>query len=380
MAAGLLYGLASWIRTKYWIDDDELRVDKGVIARQSRRIRIDRLQGVDIVQPLVARFFGLAELRFDVASGSDREGVARVPAPPGGAGPAGHAAAPARRPPRGRRAVAGPRTTAGCTAASPERELARLDLGLLVASLVLSPEAIITALAVARHRWGLPRDRHVRCRRRARAGGDRLRARDQPGSSPPTTASGSAESPAGLHVSRGLTSLSSQTIALRRVQGLVLSEPWLWRHFGWAKLEVSVAGYGSSSEADKAQPSSTLMPVAPRAQCVALLDHVLGGSADSSVATIALTPAALAGQVAGAAHLLVARVRPRRPDRREPARAPGPASRRGPARAGAVGAARAGAAAAALGLADLEVDSPPGPVRVQGHQRDAASTPGSTAA
>ncbi len=38
-----------------------------MICRQSRRIRIDRLQGIDIVQPLVARLFGLAELRMDVA-------------------------------------------------------------------------------------------------------------------------------------------------------------------------------------------------------------------------------------------------------------------------------------------------------------------------
>ena len=71
--AGLVYGAASWVRTKYWIEADELRVDTGVVARQSRRIRIDRLQGIDIVQPFVARLFGLAELSMDVA-GSGREG------------------------------------------------------------------------------------------------------------------------------------------------------------------------------------------------------------------------------------------------------------------------------------------------------------------
>ena len=47
-----MYGVASWVRTKYWIDGDELRIDTGVVVRQSRRIRIDRLQGIDIVQPL----------------------------------------------------------------------------------------------------------------------------------------------------------------------------------------------------------------------------------------------------------------------------------------------------------------------------------------
>ena len=68
-----VYGAASWLRTKYWIEADELRVDTGVVSRQSRRIRVDRLQGIDISQPFVARLFGLAELKMDVAGGG-REG------------------------------------------------------------------------------------------------------------------------------------------------------------------------------------------------------------------------------------------------------------------------------------------------------------------
>ncbi|MGZ8744738.1 MAG: PH domain-containing protein, partial [Nocardioides sp.] len=73
LGAGAVYGYASWLRTRYWIEGDELRIDTGVIYHQSRRIRIDRLQGIDIVQPFVARLFGLAELKMDVAGG-DREG------------------------------------------------------------------------------------------------------------------------------------------------------------------------------------------------------------------------------------------------------------------------------------------------------------------
>ena len=71
---GGVYGAVSWLRTTFWIEADELRVDTGVLSRQSRRIRIDRLQGVDIVQPFVARILGLAELRMDVAGGNAREG------------------------------------------------------------------------------------------------------------------------------------------------------------------------------------------------------------------------------------------------------------------------------------------------------------------
>src|SRR3712207_274545 len=78
LVAGLVYGTASWVRTRYWITEAELRIDTGVLGRRSRRIRIDRLQGFDIVQPLVARLLGLAELKFDVASGSDQIGRAHV--------------------------------------------------------------------------------------------------------------------------------------------------------------------------------------------------------------------------------------------------------------------------------------------------------------
>ena len=79
LAAGALYGVVSWLRTRYWIEADELRVDTGVVVRQSRRIRVDRLQGIDIAQPFVARLFGLAELKMDVAGGGNEGSLAFLP-------------------------------------------------------------------------------------------------------------------------------------------------------------------------------------------------------------------------------------------------------------------------------------------------------------
>ena len=163
---GVLGGL-SWWRTKYWIEGDELRVDTGVVSRQSRRIRVDRLQGIDVVQPLVARLFGLAELKMDVAGGGAREGslaflplaeahrlresllarrdAARVDHDPGsvarpGVQPAARTGAPSGAEPgvqlgddaRGR-------TAPGVVS---ERVVARLDLTTLVMSMLLSPETI----------------------------------------------------------------------------------------------------------------------------------------------------------------------------------------------------------------------------------------------
>jgi putative membrane protein len=48
-------------------------------------------------------------------------------------------------------------------------------------------------------------------------------------------------------------------------------EPWLWRPKGWCKVEVNVAGYAGEGQ-DKV---SVLLPVAPKAQALALLGRVL---------------------------------------------------------------------------------------------------------
>ena len=374
LAAGGVYGFASWVRTKYWIDGEELRIDKGVLVRQSRRIRIDRLQGIDIVQPLLARVFRLAELRFDVASGSDREGaLAFLPHDEALAlrsvllerrddlrsGPSSPPVLPGRSTASAQPAVAAQPV--------PERQLARLDLGLLLGSLLFSTETLLLGGAAAflgtlflltgSFTFGggvVP----------AVAGlaftlGKKLTA---------YYGFTVADSPGGLHVRRGLTALSSQTIAPVRVQGLVVSEPLLWRPFGWAKLDVSVAGY-QVTDPDLAQASSTLMPVAPREEVFRLVQHVLGGRDVTAVPVTApprqarwLAPLTSWAMALGQdPDLLVSRrgcwvrrldVVPQ--ERVQSVRiSQGPAQRR-------------------LGLADVHIDSPPGPVKVRGEQRHAA--------
>jgi putative membrane protein len=67
------YGWLAWRSTRYGIVDGDLRHEQGILFRRSRRIRLDRLQSVDVVRPLVARALGLAELRLEVAGGSSPE-------------------------------------------------------------------------------------------------------------------------------------------------------------------------------------------------------------------------------------------------------------------------------------------------------------------
>src|SRR3982751_4832065 len=51
IAAG--YGYVAWRFTHYLIDGGDLRLETGVLFRRSRRVRLDRLQAVDVVRPLV---------------------------------------------------------------------------------------------------------------------------------------------------------------------------------------------------------------------------------------------------------------------------------------------------------------------------------------
>ena len=62
-------GFFSWYFTRFVIDDEELRIETGAIFKKSKKIPFERLQSVDIIQPLAARIFGLAELRLEAGAG-----------------------------------------------------------------------------------------------------------------------------------------------------------------------------------------------------------------------------------------------------------------------------------------------------------------------
>lgn len=373
LVAGAAYGLVSWLVTKYWIDDAELRIDSGVLFRRSRRIRIDRLQGVDIVQPLVARLLGLAELRFDVAGGKREGSLAFLP----------HSQALAFRqvllerrddlrhePSPGLQSAGQESEQRGpyVAQAAPqgERVLARLDLGRLLLSLVLSQEMLWVLVVVAAFgvTFGLTGSFAV-----------------MGGIAPAVLALGIAlvrrltasygfvvaRSPQGLHIRRGLTSLSSQTISVARIQGVVVHEPLLWRSAGWARLEVSVAGYESGS-GDQAEASSVLMPVAPVGEVLDLARTVLGRDVTSVPLTRApkrarwLAPLSAWTLALGQdTDLLVSRrgFWSRRLDVVPHARVQSVRLAQGPVRR-------------RLALADVLVDSPPGPVQVRGPLREPA--------
>src|SRR5690625_2741242 len=68
-----LFGIAvawlSWFVTRYTLGEQAVQLRSGVLWRNRRQARLDRLQAVDVVQPFLARLVGLAELRIGGAGG-----------------------------------------------------------------------------------------------------------------------------------------------------------------------------------------------------------------------------------------------------------------------------------------------------------------------
>ena len=67
----VLYTFLQWRVTAYALTDSALWFRKGILNRNQRHARLDRIQAVDITQPVLARLVGLGKLDVEVAGGSD---------------------------------------------------------------------------------------------------------------------------------------------------------------------------------------------------------------------------------------------------------------------------------------------------------------------
>ncbi len=65
--------VVAWLRQRWWVEDDKLRVRSGLFQIDDRTIPTDRIQRVDRNQTLASRFLGLYELKAETAGGSGSE-------------------------------------------------------------------------------------------------------------------------------------------------------------------------------------------------------------------------------------------------------------------------------------------------------------------
>lgn len=259
---GLLIGLWSWWFTRYVIDGDELRVDTGLLFKRTRHIRLSRLQAIDVVQPLVARLLGLAELRLEVAGGGAAEG--RLAYLSEDKATALRAELLAR--------AAGVRPDAPT---APEDLLVKVPVSAVILSLLLTiwipvilvGIAVCVVVAIVLREPGVI----VPLIPVVLAFGT-VAWRELEGAFDFTV----AESPDGLRLRHGLLARRSQTVPPGRVQALRIFQPYLWRHRDWVRVQINVAGYAGGNDAAQKQ-TSVLLPVAPRATALAVIGRILPG-------------------------------------------------------------------------------------------------------
>lgn len=71
--AALAFAWLAWARTTYCVGANDIRVTRGVLARDSRAVPYDRIQDVSLEQGLASRLLGLVEVRFETGAGGKDE-------------------------------------------------------------------------------------------------------------------------------------------------------------------------------------------------------------------------------------------------------------------------------------------------------------------
>jgi len=263
----------SWRMTRFRVTEEALEIHHGVLVRSQRRARLDRLQAVDVVQPLIARLVGLARLTLEVAGGSDSKITLSYLTEAQANSLRNHLLARA----------AGLRYETDEAPEAPEHQVLQVPVSRLVGSLLLSSAAgiavcIVIGLAVATvisRQFGpiaaiLPAMLAIVGLLWHRfSGGFAFRL---------------ATSPDGLRLRHGLLEQRAQTVPPGRVQAIGLDQPLLWRSADWWSVRVNIAGYGGSRESENST-ESVLLPVGTREEAIQVLALVapdLGVSADEN--------------------------------------------------------------------------------------------------
>jgi putative membrane protein len=319
IALALSGGFVSWLVTRWQVADGVLRIETGLIRRDSRRFPLTQIQAIDVVQTGIARVLGLAELQLRVAGGGSSRGGrlaclrladaerlrrellaisasaspaalpadaglptlpadAGLPTLPADAGlptlpaDAGLPTLPAVSVPQPRPAPFPPGAQPGPYA---PRMLFRVRPDRLAAAIVFSRAGAIALIVIA----GVSAIVAVTGRTGAVASilpaalGIVLAVWRQFNSEFGTTVT---SAPDGLGLRSGLIQTTAETIRPGRVQGVRLVEPLIWRAFGWCRLEVDVAGPKERREdRPEGRGLRALIPVGSRSEAKAMIDELL---------------------------------------------------------------------------------------------------------
>ncbi|WP_433176970.1 PH domain-containing protein [Actinoallomurus sp. CA-150999] len=258
-------GFWTWWSLKFWIAGDDLVVETGILRRRNRRVPLSHIQAVDVVRPLVSRMFGLAEVRVELAGGDQAETKFRY---------LGRPMAEQLRAELLARAAGLP----GHTPEAPERPYWRVGFGALLGSQLMKLPVIGALLLFV----GLLAFGVVFGELGVLAAALPVLLGLARGVIAPLvmhTNFKAALSPDGLRLRYGLMETRMQTVPPGRVQAVRVVEPLLWRGNGWARIDVTVAGYVGERQA----LSSVLLPVAPRHIAIQMVGLIFPGTNPEAV-------------------------------------------------------------------------------------------------
>ncbi|MBW4042987.1 MAG: PH domain-containing protein [Acidobacteria bacterium] len=274
----LLLGIAlftiSWRASEFKIDGDSVTVRYGVLLRRTRTAKLDRIQGVTIARPLLARFVGAARIELDVAGQNANvrlEYLSNV------------AAEDLRRDvlvlASGRRAAEAGVDPATAVLNDPGRPVIVVTPGRAIGSILLS-ETVVMLVVVA---------------------GVVIPVLTAIGAGPVAAVSfvplviGSVtvlarrvgrnlrysvvSTPDGVRVASGIISTSTEAVPPGRVHALHIEQPLLWRPAGWWRVSVNRAGHAAGRR--NAEAERSLAPVATTEEVLALLPLLVPDLADS---------------------------------------------------------------------------------------------------
>lgn len=298
----------AWRMHSFRIGQDAVEVRSGILFRTNRKARLDRIQGINISRPVLARIVGAAKLEISVAgqdanvqlsylkstlanalrreilqlaSGaraaahaaySEPEGV--VGAPDAGSTPriAGHPEFATRV-----RAAVGERVGDFLAPeldpdAAPPESVVKIPPGRLAGSIVLSGGTVVLVImglvliaGIATGRlWlffillpgiigsiGFYSRQITRSLRYSIAG-----------------------TPDGVRIGFGLLSTSNETLPPGRIHAVEVTQSILWRPFGWWQIRIDTAGH-SSQKGAAGQANTTILPVGDLADVLRVLSLVL---------------------------------------------------------------------------------------------------------
>lgn len=301
----LAYSYLLWRVTAYAVTDEAAWYRTGILRRQQNHARLERIQSVDIVHPLLGRIFGFGNISIESAGGSftfgylKTEELERLRAEILARAAGVHNDTAGGASPRGDAGTGVPTVTSAGAASfapaakqpvyvskAPERELYTVKAGELLLSLVLKPSIIFIFLLMIAMTISIVVTATY-------LGAGNLISLSSLLVYLAITVSllwnsfasefgfRAAVSPDGVRTYRGLVRTSAQTIPPHRVHAMEIQQPVLWRSKGWYRVILLQAGKDSeanSSTTDKKSfdlAENVLLPVGTKTETLLALWLVL---------------------------------------------------------------------------------------------------------